>query len=278
MSENRTQHTTIYCIGDSHASFFSGSDKIQPEWPDRSYDHIPSFRSYRVGASTAYNLSEEHSSTRGREKVFEILSQLPKNATALLCFGEIDCRVHLLRQSREKHRPLEVVVRECVERYMNVVKEIKEKGFDVIVYEVIASTLHGDIAEKEYRAYGTCIERNEVTKLFNTILKEKAKEIGVSTIGLFDYLVERDGTTDTYLYSDKIHLSQRAMPLFVKEINKIFPQYKIVVCDSRMCSYVPKRIVWMWFIFVSHYRACVYKIMRKKNKIKVKIYRMIKGI
>ena len=26
----------IYCIGDSHASFFGGIDKMQPIWPEKS--------------------------------------------------------------------------------------------------------------------------------------------------------------------------------------------------------------------------------------------------
>ena len=38
----------IHCIGDSHSCFFSGEDKIQPIWPEQSFDTLPYFRSYRI--------------------------------------------------------------------------------------------------------------------------------------------------------------------------------------------------------------------------------------
>jgi hypothetical protein len=49
----------IHCIGDSHSCFFSGEDKIQPIWPEKSFDTLSYFRSYRIGPSTAYNLNNK---------------------------------------------------------------------------------------------------------------------------------------------------------------------------------------------------------------------------
>ena len=46
----------IHCIGDSHSSVFSGEEKMQDVWPERSNDTIDFFRSYRIGPATAYNL------------------------------------------------------------------------------------------------------------------------------------------------------------------------------------------------------------------------------
>ena len=57
----------IYCIGDSHVSFFSGKDAIVPCWPFPSEDMIPFFRTFRLGPVLAYNLVKVGTKTRGRE-------------------------------------------------------------------------------------------------------------------------------------------------------------------------------------------------------------------
>ena len=34
----------IHCIGDSHSAVFSGEEKMQPEWPNRSNDTTEFFK------------------------------------------------------------------------------------------------------------------------------------------------------------------------------------------------------------------------------------------
>src|SRR5215510_11271588 len=106
---------TIYCVGDSHVCFFSGEDKIQPAWPEIGDDQLPWFRSYRLGPVLAYNLCRVSASNRGRENLFDVCEyHIPGGASLLLCFGEIDCRVHLQKQSILQCRLLQDVVAECV--------------------------------------------------------------------------------------------------------------------------------------------------------------------
>ena len=41
--QNASPASVLYCIGDSHVSFFSGVDRIQPNWPDEAECHISFF-------------------------------------------------------------------------------------------------------------------------------------------------------------------------------------------------------------------------------------------
>lgn len=55
----------IYCIGDSHASFFSGYDRIQPSWPNKSTNKFSFLKNYRLGPVLAYNLCSFKTRSRG---------------------------------------------------------------------------------------------------------------------------------------------------------------------------------------------------------------------
>ncbi len=222
MSERKSE--TIYCIGDSHASFFSGRNSIQPAWPERSEDIIPSFKSYRLGATLAYSLSQSGTRTQGREKLLEITSQLPKNSYVLLNFGEIDCRVHLLKQAQEQSKNKEEVVSECVQRYFSVIKELQEK-FRVIVWAVVPSTSSEKSIDPRYPHFGSNLERNEVTSLFNKQLERLCRDNQILFISLFSQLINKNGSTNTRYFWDGVHLSQNAMPLAIEEILKNIPTF-----------------------------------------------------
>lgn len=214
--------TVLHCIGDSHASFFSGSDVMQPVFPDVARNYIPCFRSYRVGAATAYNLVKEKSQSKGREKVFEILNSIEKGSEVLLVFGEIDCRVHVLSQVEKQNGTIDVVVEKIVDRYVTFAKEVKEKGYKVSLWGVIGSTDHvGSFGkEHEYPAVGSMVERNKVTKLFNEKLEKKAKKFGLGFVSIFDSLVNKEFVTNKTFYTDEVHLSQKVMLLAIKKIEE----------------------------------------------------------
>ncbi len=266
---------TIHCIGDSHASFFSGTDAIQPVWPELGKNYIPLFKAYRLGPVTAYNLCKTGTKSGGREKLFEVLKTIETNSTVLLSFGEIDCRVHLLKQSREHDRPLADVVNECVDRYFGVVQEVKSLGYQVLVWAAIPSTIAGKIAEPDYVAYGTCAERNEVTKLFNNRLTQLAEAQKIPVISVFNELVLPNGLTNFAYYSDEVHLSQKAMPLVVRKIKALFPNAELRLVPS------PTAHTFTWgaqmhlFTFISYLRATRFKFSTYIIMLKQFIMRFI---
>ncbi len=195
---------------------------MQKVWPEVAHDVIPSFKSYRLGPVLAYSLNELNSKSGGREKLFELLKAIPQGSRVLTNFGEIDCRVHLVKQAREQGRYIEDVVSECVDRYVSVLKEIKS-DFRVFAWAVVPSTLSESSVDPRYPHVGTNLERNHATSLFNGFLKTRCEQEGIGFISIFDQLVDGKGRTRGKYFGDQVHLSQKAMPLAVEEIARKIP-------------------------------------------------------
>jgi hypothetical protein len=210
----------IYCIGDSHAEFFSGWNSMGPEYPETRKGRLPFFKSFRLGPVLAYNICEFNTTTRGREKLLDILDKInPKEVEILLCFGEIDCRVHIIKQSRIQKKPIANIIRACVDRYWNAIIDLANRGFDVMVWNAIPSSLYQG-KDPEFPTVGTCRERNRVTKIFNAELEMLCKKNNIKFFSIFDRLLLKNGLTNMDYYMDKIHLSQKAMALAIAELRK----------------------------------------------------------
>ena len=221
----------IYCLGDSHVSFFSGLDKIQPIWPSRSEDVLPWFRTFHLGPVLAYNLISEQSTTRGREKAWEVLHNvIPPGSRIMLCFGEIDCRAHLLLQLERQKKPLAEIVAVCVERYTRFAKEVSDAGFEVMLYNAIPSKRNktdNRHHRNEYAAVGSCRMRNRTTRLFNGYLRGACQENSWLFLDTFDCFTLKDGLTTPWYFMDGIHLAQKAMPATLNHLSKLIPSLAI---------------------------------------------------
>lgn len=213
----------IYCIGDSHASFFSGLDEMQPEWPKPAENSLPFFRVIRLGPVLAYSLHRYGTKTRGRENLFKAIRKIPPKSKVLLCFGEIDCRNHILKQAALQKRSLEEIVAECVDRYTSVAGELKNMGHEIILWGVLASSLSNNPQNSEFPTYGTCVERNRATAIFNRFLADWCVANKAKFISVFDELIDSAGYTKTEFYADQIHLSQKVMPFVIAKMQKIIP-------------------------------------------------------
>ncbi len=223
----------IHCIGDSHVNFFTGYDSVQID-PESNMikNKYQFFKIYWIGPVLAYNLCMENTTTKGREKLFELLEYFPAGSNLMFCFGEIDCRAHIIRQAEKQEREPEDIVKNVVDRYFSVLKEVREAGYNVIVWNVIPSAPN-DInsrlnMSKEYLFHGTWEERNAVTRQFNKRLKLLIKKEGdMFFLDFFDKLMNSDGTVKTEYYcKDDIHISQEAMPIVLEELSNGFSELK----------------------------------------------------
>jgi len=207
----------IHCIGDSHSAVFSGEEKMQPEWPEIASNTLPYFKSYRLGPATAYQLENK------KHLIDDIISKhYQENDSLLFCFGEVDIRAHLIKQMTLQNSPLEDIVRECVDRYFNVILSYKDRGINCIVWGPIASW-------HESRTYtgpsfGSCIERNLVTKEFNRYIEELCNKHNVGFVTIFYDMINENNETNTY-YLDtwpgsNMHLSQTSMPVILKRFKE----------------------------------------------------------
>lgn len=216
----------VHVIGDSHVSLFSGRDEMVGAWPRPSRDLHPRFRTYRLGPALAYRLPDARTTSRGRERLLTVLAfgGIPRAATVLLSFGEIDCRYHLPRVIECTGRPAEEVVRECVSRYASVVREVRDLGFDTLVWGVIPALEQDPSGEDaEYPHWGTAEKRNDVIRRFNDLLSRELSGDGIPVVSVFDRLIGTDGTLpDARWYMDRVHLSSAALPVAIEALDHAF--------------------------------------------------------
>lgn len=217
----------IYCIGDSHVCLFSGQDAIQPGWPTRSEDLLPFFVTHHLGGALAYNLTRKETQTRGRENLFTILeTAVPPGGQVLLSFGEIDCRAHVLKQAARRNVSRETVVAECLDHYFQVVREVQARGFQVIVYNAVPSAIpraRKSRRDDDFVAVGGWRERNHAIREFNAGAKRRCADCGAKFLETAGAFVTAEGKAVGWYYFDAIHLSQRAMPVTLLALARLFP-------------------------------------------------------
>ncbi len=191
----------IHCIGDSHASVYSGQVEMQPIYPESHNCIIPNIKSYRIGPATAYQL---HTKMYIINHI--IANYVKENDFIMFLFGEVDCRVHL-----PKHKN----VNECVTRYFNVINNYK----NIIVCGPIASSPDNRACEIPH--IGTCIERNEITKEFNSLLKEICDNHNIPFITVLDEMLLDDGNTNPDYLADQLHASIKIIPLVQEKLKGV---------------------------------------------------------
>ena len=102
----------------------------------------------------------------------------------MFCFGEVDIRAHLIKQSKLQNLDLEYLIKECVDRYVAAIKKVRPiRPIKKAIFAPIASWSN----DKPYDgpSFGTNLERNNVTKTFNNYLNQMCKKM---TLYLFLFL------------------------------------------------------------------------------------------
>jgi hypothetical protein len=211
----------IICLGDSHSSVFSQEEKIVSQWPKKDYKLFSKFKPIRVGPATAYNLGKK---IKLLNKVLNRTLYFSQDYV-MFCFGEVDIRAHLIKQSKLQNSDLELIVKDCVDRYISAIMKVTPfRPINKAIFAPIASWTE----EKPYDgpSFGTNLERNNTTKIFNKHLEKACIKKDIKFISIFEDMLNEDGSTNsTYLddFGTGIHLSQKSMPLILKtlEANKL---------------------------------------------------------
>jgi len=193
----------IHVIGDSHVVPFLGS--------------MP-FLAHHLGAATAYNLNRKNSTTKSNEQLFKVIDKLGKKDIVMLCFGEIDCRIHIYYQhkkSNEKYSIGELIDR-TISNYGQVMAQLKERRVNFCVYCVSPATKVGN--EYKYPFYGTPEIRSLINRMFNEKLRAFCEKKGYAFIDIYDRVADKDGLMLKEYSGDEIHLNKKAVGLVRAEI------------------------------------------------------------
>ena len=211
----------IYCIGDSHVSVFLGKDSLAPIYPAKSNSLFNFFEVVRIGPITAYNIGNTNSTTKAKEKIDSLLkAEVPEGSTLIFSAGEIDIRVHLLKQASLQNKTSYEISSEILEKYMSVLRGYANMGFIIIVLSPPPSTyILEDLSE--YPTYGTEKERNIATKIFNENLKIQSQKNEFKFIDIFNEYIDSDNLTKRSCLWDGIHPSTYVLRDIIIQLNKI---------------------------------------------------------
>ena len=138
----------------------------------------------------------------------------------MLCFGEIDCRAHLIRQSEARGVPLDDVVAECVSRYFQVVREVCAMNYRVMIWNVIPPTIT-TCQDCEFPVAGSFEDRMAVTRQFNGLLHSHCENEGIPFVSIFDSLLNAAGIPEHRYFVDGIHLGPEALELAINALRGI---------------------------------------------------------
>jgi hypothetical protein len=232
--EVSTEITPITCIGDSHTMFFSGTERmryvryrrityLRPRWINRGLDLLPAFRTYHVGASTAWKAGEPGSSSLAREKVELLLKKdVPAGSKLILSFGEIDCRIHMPRRVMAGES-IEKVAEATAVRFMQFPAAIAARGFKPLVWgpsQIVPKD--EELTSPTFPFIGPWELRRDITYAYLERLAHHGRKLGIPTYSLTGTYHPRNEKPDmaNFIY-DGVHLSQRLMPLALEGLQQL---------------------------------------------------------
>ncbi len=185
--------TAVLAIGDSHCRFWA---PLAPE-----------VLTYHVGPALAWSLASEGSRTLGRAKVLAAIRWLAPQTWALLCFGEIDIRCHVLANGKAGPS-------ECADRYLDFVREAMALHERIAIWAPTATQPTSMPDDELYPSVGTEIERNRATLAFTERLRGRAS---APVISILDCMVDR-GLTKPETLADGRHASQSLRPIAAQRL------------------------------------------------------------
>lgn len=221
----------IFVIGDSHVNFFGGHEQItfipilnklgQPTGINNCGDIIENFITLHLGPALAYNLNRYNTKNLTREKIDLLLNSgvIGREQNIMCAFGEIDCRVHVLRQAERQKVNFKVVIDSILEQYLIFLKFLSQQH-NVWVWGPIPSQKDNSPINPEYPYYGSEADRNIATEYFNQKLKEMCLINGIKFFSIFRDLIDRNYKTKSQFIADGCHLSQKAWILAADELAK----------------------------------------------------------
>jgi hypothetical protein len=230
--EKHSKNNAVVVIGSSQSLFFTGNEELyyiplDPFIKDAYFgnDKLENFCVWHLIAATAYGLRKKGSQSAAREKVEKLLNSkmLNKNARILCCFGTVDLRVHVLKQAELQKTSVENVVDQTINNYIEFLLFLKKQGLGVFVWAPIPSQIDDPEINSKLPCYGSEIDRNRATEIFNKKLEACCRNSGIGFISIFRHLINDDYTTKReFMISDGVHLSQKAWIFAKPELEKAF--------------------------------------------------------
>ena len=191
--------TSLYIFGDSHARYNFKNLDI----PHVMLSH-DSITMHRIGRDNS--IVNFHSQYNGVGNTFVLL------------YGEVDCRCHIYRQLAEG-RELNAVCKTLVDNYFATMANNITSYDKIVVCSITPSIrrseyerVHG-VVTHSFPFMGTDDERVTYTKLMNSLISEKCREMGYIFLDVFGEYSRDDGTLKSELSDGICHISDNSFVL-----------------------------------------------------------------
>ncbi|MGB1129892.1 MAG: hypothetical protein ACPG4K_07570 [Haloferula sp.] len=222
----------ITCIGDSNTMFFAGAERLRfiryrrsafwkPYWINRGLDLLPVFRVFHVGPATAWKAGDHGSSTRSREKLEVLFKRdVPRGSKIILSFGEIDCRIHMARAVKSG-RKIEAVTAATADKFIRLPQWIQSIGYRPLVWGPPQIIPNDENEAESFPFVGPWEMRRDITYAYIEQLRNRCNISGIPFIALAGKYHPKDSKPDRSFFHDGTHLSQRLMPLALRELAEV---------------------------------------------------------
>jgi len=202
----------IYCVGDCHASFFSGFEELVEPWPKGHLGKLPYFRCARIErVSVANELMEKI------DKVLKVIEGLgiTESDSLMLVYGEPDCRRDIPRYLTENPKAdYHETITYFADKYIECI-EFLSKRYNMMIFGVWGQGVN------PRNSYMTQVDRNKIVVEFNKRIEAYCKENDIPFISIYEETVKDGITKDGWLKKDlHIHLSQTAMPTVIEKFKE----------------------------------------------------------
>lgn len=217
-------HRQIFTVGDSH------SLRCFEQHPHIA-DSTALFGYNKLDGKTAFNLSRH-------EKQVQKIRRSLRDKHIIFVFGEVDVRIHIKYKATQSNTTAEVLIRNTADRYTDYVSKLRDRGYDIHVFNVIPT---GDFSSPEalrwrknlsYPFLASRQERTRYTKEMNSRLGEYCAGKNIPFIDIYDHLVDENGRRKKELIYDFSHLNNKTADLVMEHYR--FDQGKNI--DGSSCN------------------------------------------
>jgi hypothetical protein len=197
----------LHVISNSHAYFFTGTDVVRgyAYWEMHPVDTIKEIKTYSLGPCTAWGFEL-------KDVPYIPLLNIKRGSSIMLAMGEIDCRWEIPRHGKTMAGCIRGVDATIAKYVLGIIKLMND-------YKVHIWGVHAPSRNEPQPCVGSCTFRTAITMYWNSRMKEVCHDLKIPFISIFDRMLAKDGLCDMQYMLDDIHLSQKVMPLALKELN-----------------------------------------------------------
>lgn len=211
---HKNMKTTIV-LGDSHVNYFSGNEELSFKPIGRFIDTCDQVNELpltclHLGANLAYTSDESESSEGFKEKLDYLFENfITEEAAIIACFGEIDIRAHVFKETERQNRSYRDIVDDILDHYERFLTSLKSRGYRVACWGPIASQKDKVPVTAKFPRFGSEIDRNKATEYFNNSLGNWCNSQNIPFMSMYyEMVTDNYETKEEYLSSDGVHLGQ----------------------------------------------------------------------